>query len=171
MHAKHHALKQVGALLIQESTFYQVNMIQQVLTQHSELQDNLQASIDQQVKENLLSALTDFTSSHEPPQDHVINNITNKANDVTTDKLLQMIETLSTKVDELKHPADTDINPRTGKKFKRYCWSYGCCPHWGKTARTKNQDTRTSLTSRIAWVEATKTAFQRNNEGQETQEL
>ena len=33
MRAEHHALKQVGALSIQESTFYQANMIQQVLTQ------------------------------------------------------------------------------------------------------------------------------------------
>ena len=33
MRAEHHALKQVGALSIQESTFYQANMIQQVLTE------------------------------------------------------------------------------------------------------------------------------------------
>ena len=47
MRAEYHALKQVGALSIQESIFYQANMIQQVLTQQSDLQDNLQASIDQ----------------------------------------------------------------------------------------------------------------------------
>ena len=47
MRAKYHAPKQVGALLIHGSMFYQANMIQQVLTQQSELQDNLQASIDQ----------------------------------------------------------------------------------------------------------------------------
>ena len=82
----------MGALSIQESTFYQVNMIQQVLTQQSELQDNLQASINHQVKESLLSALTDFTSNNKSPQDHVINNTTDEANKVTTDTLLQMIK-------------------------------------------------------------------------------
>lgn len=23
------------------------------------------------------------------------------------------------------------INPKTGKPFKRYCWTCGCCGHWG----------------------------------------
>ena len=50
MRLEHHALKQVGALSIKETSFYQANMIQQVLTQQSDLHDNLQASIDQQVK-------------------------------------------------------------------------------------------------------------------------
>ena len=112
-------------------------MIQQVLTQQSELQDNLQASIDQQVKESLLTALTDFMSSSEPPQEESINNITTKAKDVTTDTILQMIAKLSNKVDELKRPADTDINPRTGKKFKQYCWTHGCCTHWGRDCPDK----------------------------------
>ena len=24
------------------------------------------------------------------------------------------------------------INPKTGKQWRRYFWSCGCCPHWGK---------------------------------------
>ena len=88
--------------------------------------------------------MTDFTTSPEPPQEEVINNMTKKANEVTIETLLQMIEKLSTKVDELKRLADTDINPRTGKKFKRYCWTCGRCPHWGKDCPLKkpgHQDT------------------------------
>ena len=138
MRAEHHALKQVGALSIQESTFYQVNMIQQVLTQQAELQDNLQTLIDHQVKESLLAALSDFTSSNEPPQEEVINNITKKSTNATTTTLLQMIEKLSTKVDDLKRQTNKDINPRTGKKFKRYCWTCGCCPHWGRDCPNKS---------------------------------
>ena len=137
MRLEHHALKQVGALSINETSFYQANMIQQVLTQQSDLHDNLQASIDQQVKESLLNALSDFTTNAEESQEEVINNITQKANEVTTETRLKMIEQLTTKVEELKRPADKDINPRTGKKYKRYCWSCGCCPHWGKDCTDK----------------------------------
>ena len=86
-------------------------MIQQVLTQQSELQDNFQASIDQQVKESLLTALTE---------------------------VLQMIEKLLTKVDEL--------NPCTVKKSKRYCWTCGCRPRWGKDCPDKKPGHQDSAT-------------------------
>ena len=31
------------------------------------------------------------------------------------------------------------INPRTGQPYKRYCWSCGCCSHWGKNCPKKNR--------------------------------
>ena len=34
---------------------------------------------------------------------------------------------------------NNDINPRTGKPFKRYCWSCGCCPHWGRNCPNKKK--------------------------------
>ena len=139
MRTEHHALKQVGALSIQESTFYQANMIQQVLSQQADLQDNLQASIDQQVKESLLAALSDFTATTDLSQEAAMNNVSTAPSDTTTTTLLKMIEKLSTKVDELKRQStNKDINPRTGKKFKRYCWTCGCCPHWGKDCPNKS---------------------------------
>ena len=138
MQEEHHALKQVGALAIKDSTFYQANMVQQVLAQQSELQDNLQASIDQQVKDSLLSALTEYTTnSVEESQVEVANNVATKAKDASTEAILEMIAALTKKVEDLKRPADVDINPRTGKKFKRYCWTCGCCPHWGKDCPVK----------------------------------
>ena len=79
MRGEHHASKQIGALSIQESSFYQANMIQQVLTQQSELQENLQASMDQQVKDSLLSALTEYIADTEHPQEEVTNNVTKTA--------------------------------------------------------------------------------------------
>ena len=24
------------------------------------------------------------------------------------------------------------LNPKNGKPWKRYCWTCGCCDHWGK---------------------------------------
>ena len=137
MRDEHHALKQAGALTIKESSFYQANMIQQVLTQQSELQDNLQASIDQQVKDSLLLALIKYTNQSEEPQVEVANNVTTKAKDASTETILDMIAALTKKVEDLKRPTDTDINPRTDKKFKRYYCSCGCCPHWGKDCPQK----------------------------------
>ena len=29
------------------------------------------------------------------------------------------------------------INPKTGQPWRRYCWSCGCCPHWGKYCPSK----------------------------------
>ena len=50
MHAEHHALKQVGALTIQDTSLYQANLIQQA---------DVHAQTEEQVKTNILSALTD----------------------------------------------------------------------------------------------------------------
>ena len=30
-----------------------------------------------------------------------------------------------------------DINPNTGRAYKRYCWSHGCCGHWGRNCPQK----------------------------------
>ena len=99
MREEHHALKQVGALTIKESSFYQANIVQQVLSQQSELQDNLQASIDQQVKDSILLALSEYTSATVV---EVANNVATKAKDASTDMILEMIAALTKKVEDLK---------------------------------------------------------------------
>ena len=117
MREEHHALKQVDVLSIQESSFYQANMLQQVLIQQTALQDNLQASIDQHVKDSLLSALSDYTTSVEEPEVNVVNNISSSATDASTAAILDLIAKLTTKVDALgNHSSTSDINnPKTGK--------------------------------------------------------
>ena len=32
-----------------------------------------------------------------------------------------------------------DINPKTGRPYQRYCWSCGCCPHWGRNCPRKKK--------------------------------
>ena len=70
-----------------------------------------------------------------PPQAH--------ANAVQSDRaLLIIIEELSKKVETSgskiadqtpnHQKSDLDINPKTGKPYKRYCYTYGCCNHWGR---------------------------------------
>ena len=139
MRAEHHALKQVGALTIQESTFQQANMIQQVLSQQSELQDNLQASIDAQVKDSLYNALMEYTSSTETEQPEEINNVAANAHKASNEAIIKLLLKLTEKMENISKPPsqNPNINPKTGKKYKRYCWSCGCCPHWGRDCKHK----------------------------------
>ena len=56
--------------------------------------------------------------------------------------LLSSIKSLEKEIQTLKQPSvdkatDKTINPRTGKKWKRYCWTCGCCPHSGKYCPNK----------------------------------
>ena len=132
MREEHQALKQVGTLTLQDSTFYQANMVQH--------QDDLQACIDKQVKTSLISALADYQEemSEEPPplvpsQGEIIGTMNNIIEDNTAKTLLQMIEKLADKI-EKQTPQSTqkNINPKTGMPYSRYCHSCRCCDHWGK---------------------------------------
>ena len=33
----------------------------------------------------------------------------------------------------------SDVNPKTGLPWKRYCWSCGCCAHWGRNCPIKKK--------------------------------
>ena len=115
MRAEHHALKRVGALTVQDSTFYQANLLQQ---------PDVQAQIDEQVKTSLLSALNDFQELQLESEDNNqgqettfgVNNLTKEDN--TTTALLNLIKQLTDKVDKLAQhqpmPSRT-MNPKTGK--------------------------------------------------------
>ena len=39
-----------------------------------------------------------------------------------------------------------NINPKTGKEWKRYCWTCGCCPHWGKNCPVKKKGHKNEAT-------------------------
>ena len=85
---------------------------------------------------------TDINSENLPSTQQA-NNISDTT--VTNAQLLTFLKTLQNKVDRLETntPSPTistnsTINLRTGKEFKRYCFSCGCCLHWGKNCPTKN---------------------------------
>ena len=85
-----------------------------------------------------MTALAEYTNNLESPQEEVVNNISTQfTTNASNESLLQMIKKMIDKVEALKQPTSTDINPRSGKKFKRYCWSCGCCTHWGQDCLNK----------------------------------
>ena len=84
---------------------------------------------------------TDINSENLPSTQQA-NNISDTT--VTNAQLLTFLKTLQNKVDRLERntPSPTiatnsNINPRTGKEFKRYCFSCGCCLHWENNSPTK----------------------------------
>ena len=40
------------------------------------------------------------------------------------------------------------VNPRTGKPWRRYCWSCGCCTHWSKNCPQKKSGHKDDATFR-----------------------
>ena len=48
-------------------------------------------------------------------------------------QLQQKVDTLSSQLKNTPNTTTTIyINPETGKSYKRYCWTFGCCNHWGR---------------------------------------
>ena len=90
---------------------------------------------------NMLQA-TD-TNSESLPSTQQANNLSTTT--VTNAQLPTFLKTLQNKV-------DSTANPRTGKPFKRYCFSCGYCQHWGKNCPTKNRDIKMMRPLRTEWV-------------------
>ena len=81
-------------------------------------------------------------NSESLPSTHQANNLSE--NTVTNARLLTFLKILQNKIDRLenKKPSaninnTSNINPRTGTPFKRYCFSCGYCQYWGKDCLNK----------------------------------
>ena len=113
------------------------------MTQQDSMQQNLQTTIDDQVKASLAAALTVYTSGESSldtqSQTSSVPGMNNVTTTDTTKELLKLIEALTKKVDQLSSQKSNNknINPKTGKPYKRYCWSCGCCDHWGRNYQNK----------------------------------
>ena len=47
-----------------------------------------------------------------------------------------------------KDASNSDINPKTRLPWKRYCWTCGCCSHWGKNCPNKKKGHKNEATFR-----------------------
>ena len=141
---EHQALKQVGALTVHASNLYQTNMLQQAVNQQTDLEQNLKTTVDEQVKNSLLHALSQYTQDlviDDKADEHQVNNATQQSSEVAM--LLQLMTELNKKIYNIA-PTRTPtknitINPKTVKPYRRHCYSCGCCDHWGENCiNTKN---------------------------------
>ena len=94
---------------------------------------------------------TDLNTDSIPPTQQA-NNITTDSK-VTNAQLFTFLKTLQNKVDRLENnkpsthiETTSTISPRTGKYFKHYCFSCGCCPHWRKHCPTKKSGHKNDAT-------------------------
>ena len=127
-------LGQVGRLSIKDSS---INMLEKMTNHQERLTEELTSKLATTVQQNLMAALENLESNQEniPPQAQV--------NAVQSDRaLLTIIEQLNKKVaaldskitnqNTIQRTPGLEINPKNGKPYKRYCWTCGCCNHWGR---------------------------------------
>ena len=99
-------------------------------------------------------ALIDYTNQNEEQQAEVVNNVTTSIKDTTTETILDMISKLTKKVEELQKPADTDINPRTGKSSKNTAGHVDAAHTGARTAHKRNQVIKMLRTLKtVPWVQ------------------
>ena len=153
MRQHYQALKQVGALAIEDSSLNNhANLVQELARNQEELVQGLKNDLTEQIRSNMVDAmmllqqapsLTDTDSSSSIATDS-INSVTTNS---TLATILSSMKSLEQEIHRLKstRPAPTastnssSINPRTGKPWKRYCWTCGCCPHSSRHCPIKAQ--------------------------------
>lgn len=114
-------------------------------------QEDLTECMEQPMHINLVEALAQYghaesknkenyqqPTTNSDPQVNLVCNATSNGIAIhrALEALTTRLEMLSTNTTPLQRcTGDTDplptINPCTGCPYKRYCWTHGCCAHWG----------------------------------------
>ena len=161
MIVEHEQLEEVGALNVKHSDLNHANIIQSINEKHEELLQKL----EDRSKVKFIEALATYGNMEQcpgsvPAYDSSLSSgpfepiVSNVSADPIMAQLLQGFNELKQKVDNistqgLNHRAYSSlsgsrkgmqkINPKTGKAYKRYCWSCGCCTHWEKFCPNKKR--------------------------------
>ena len=140
-------LNKVGALTIHDSSINSAHMLQDITATQEAIAEDLRQTLADQLQTSIAEAMAMFQGQQSiPPTTTTTDETTSTMNSVnssiTMDTLLQTINDLKREVLTLKSTPTTtttnkDINPRTGRKWRRYCWTHGCCTHHGKDCKNK----------------------------------
>ena len=118
-------------------------MLQQVASQQNDLEENIKSTVEEQVKTSIMEVLAQYTQdlgADDKDEDLQANNIATTPKSTNMSELFTMMRELNKKVDQMLEnntKKNFVMNPRTGKPFRRYCHSCGCCDHWGKHCKHK----------------------------------
>ena len=146
MRDEHADLEQVEGLT-QDTSSLNTNLLKAI----KENQDNMETRLQQQMKANFMEALGMFAEMENkenippcPPAPAA-----NKM-PTTKDRLLKLFKKMEAKFDAKLEKLgsqrnnsttggsrDKTINPRTGKSWKRYCWTHGLVSYFGKDCKNK----------------------------------
>ena len=155
MRQEYSDLQDVGGLTIENSLTNQTKMIQE-LKKHQELMTN---NLKTEFNANLMETFRalNIIDENKMPID---NNTIPQSHDHEDQKMLAMrgerdplvellLKQMTSMQNQLQNMTNNDgstkstksdqINPKTGQPWKRYCWSCGCCPHWGKNCLNKKE--------------------------------
>ena len=98
---------------------------------------------------------TNFAGFNPSPYDYM--NSASQPNNPMITQLLAQIADLQSQVNsgkgsktrvKPKNVSSDLINPKTGQPWRRYCWSCGCCPHWGRNCKSKKRGHQDEATFR-----------------------
>ena len=149
MRKGYHELREVGALSIKDSTLHYNNMVKDVKEHQEKMAQDIKESLSEQLNHSLMEALMVTQTNQLPALDDTSSlstpSINSASSDATIASLVSIIKKLEAKVDSLSPqqpnhttnnntnstPMSNTINPRTGKEWRRYCWTHGCCTHKG----------------------------------------
>ena len=104
------------------------------------------------------------TKQRDPIIDQLLKEITLMRNQI------QILGGSNNRLNEQTTQSDL-INPKTGQSWKMYCWSCGCCVHWGKNCPNKKKGHKVEATFRnrmngsstnCLWLFRGATQFRRN---------
>ena len=149
---EYNELRQVGALTIQHSKLNP----QAHLTKNSEdIKSQISAEISNDLRNTIMDAIMAMNQS-EHGEDTRVTPQLNAATSTTPDvqQLCRLVTELQEEVRNLRHPQDSnisnkaDFNPRTGKPWRRYCHTHGCCNHWGRNCKNKGPNHKDEATFR-----------------------
>ena len=160
LRTEYHALRRVGALTVHDSSL-NANMLRDITEHQNMLSSNLGEQLGTTLQANFTQALsvlqqntghtTDDNDNFDPRQQTINNQSSDKH------EMMKMIQQMQAKMDALttqlsNTSASTNpsglqnqgqtkkqflVNPITGREYKRYCWSCGCCTHWGANCPQK----------------------------------
>lgn len=145
MRSSYHALNEVGALTIQDSSINQANLIQELSSQQDRMAQDLKATLQSNILDAMMmmkSPAADTPFLIEDTSSISSNTLNSATSNATIESLYSIIKDMQTKMDSMTlappNAAIKDtINPRTGKEWKRYCWTCGCNPHASKDCPVK----------------------------------
>ena len=160
MQRNYQELKQVGALSIENSYLNQLNLMNELANKQEGMLESLKDDLNEQIKTNIYETMLTMQQMDMQPPSLVASEIESNTSDSlnsltsasTVTTLISTMKSLQQEMKELKQVqqrkpvVDKTINPRTGKQWKRYCWSCGCCPHSGRCCPNKLPDHRDEAT-------------------------
>ena len=136
---EYNELRQVGALSIKKSNLQpQINMASNT--------ENISNAISASVTNDLRNTIMDAIMALNQHEDSVQEPTAPKANSATVPidsvvQLAQLVKDLQQEVRVLKSkeftPVAKNCNPKTGKPWRHYCHTHGCCDHWGRNCKDK----------------------------------